>query len=1086
MGGRTAQTRLLAACCTCLMAGALVAADKIDPAQADFFEKRVRPLLVHRCLDCHQGSDAENGLSMNSLSGLLEGGLRGPAIVPGKAEQSLLIRALRHGELLKMPPKSKLPAAEIAVIAKWIADGAVWPHSDAVTASPRKSRTAKPVTFTAQEKSFWAFRKPESRRLPIPPAGAALQSPIDTFLRAKRDAAGLHSAPPADKYTLIRRATLALTGLPPTADQTAAFLADDRPDAFVRLVERLLASPRYGERWGRHWLDVIRYADSNGLDENLAYANAFRYRDYVIAAFNANKSYARFVQEQIAGDLLADDGSPNNTFDRFVATGFLSIGPKMLAEDDPLKLRMDIIDEQVDTIGRTFMGLTLGCARCHDHKFDPIPTHDYYALAGIFNSTKTMDSYKVVAQWREQPLATPEAIARRDAHQKRSKQLADQISQRRSQADQAVQDDARRHVGDYLLAAETSRRRAALLAGLKPLGGADGIGQRAGVVLREAENFDRGNVLKDTTQYGKQIGVLVNRGEKPNFAEYDITLPQGGMFRLEVRYAAAAARPCKLLVNGTTLRSDIADGVTGSWYPDTQRWDIEGFVQLAAGKNTLRLEHPMFFPHIDQWLLIPATANELPRLEMLDTTYRPLPEFVSAWVAALKTNDSKKTGLGAWSEAVKAAAPPMTLRKLARTYQATINATLDRRTAAAASESSPKPSPQAALVQFVTAAEGPFRSPGSLDQHFPEPVRKELRDLMQRKTELDKSMPQFPQAMAVADDDVRDLRLHYRGSHLTQGPVVARGFLRILTGPQPKTIPDAHSGRLELANWMTSPEHPLTARVFVNRVWHWHFGKGLVRSPDNFGRLGERPTHPELLDWLARRFIESGWDVKQLHRLIMQSATWQMSNRWDARAAAADPENRLWWRRDHKRLEAEAIRDGILHVTGTLDQTMAGSLLPTANRKYVTSTANVDPVTYMTDRRSVYIPVVRSALYDVFQAFDFADPSALSGSRQSTTVAPQALFMMNSRFVSQRTQHAATQLLAQDQLDDSARVVRCYQQIYARMPTDDERRRALQFVQRYSAAFAGAGSEDPQLSRVRGWQSLFRVLIAANEFVYVN
>ena len=1085
MDGRSAQTRLAVACGICLLAGPLGAADKVDPVKAAFFEKRVRPLLVNRCLDCHQGSDAENGLAMNSLSGLLAGGLRGPAIIPGKAEQSLLVRALRHGELLKMPPKSKLPPAEISTIAKWIADGAVWPHAQGVSDSS-KPRTAKQVTFTAREKSFWAFRGPESRPLPIQTAGASIQSPIDTFIRAQLDAAGLQSAPRADKYTLIRRATWELTGLPPSAEQTAAFLADEQPDAFARLVERLLASPRYGERWGRHWLDVIRYADSNGLDENLAYANAFRYRDYVIAAFNANKSYARFVQEQLAGDLLADDGSPNNAFDRIIATGFLSIGPKMLAEDDPLKLRMDIIDEQVDTIGRTFMGLTLGCARCHDHKFDPIPTRDYYALAGIFNSTKTMDSYKVVAQWREQPLATPEAIARRDAHQQQSKQLEAQIGQRRSQADKAVQDEARSHVGDYLLAAETARRRAALLAGLKPLGGEAGIEQRAGVVLREAESYDRGNVLKDTTDYGKQIGVLVNRGEKPNFAEYDITLPQAGQFRLEVRYAAAAARPCKLLVNGTTLRTDVADGVTGSWFPDTQRWDIEGFVQLKSGKNTLRLEHPVFFPHIDKWLLIPATASELPRLELLDNDYIPLPEFVTTWVETLKTSDSQKLGLSDWTAAVNAAAPPVTLRKLARTYQATVNAALDQRPDKATSDSSASQSPQAALVQLVTSAKGPFRSPGSLDQHFPEPVRKELQDLTQRKTDLDKAMPQFPLTMAVADDAIRDLRLHYRGSHLTQGPLVDRGFLRILTGPKPKAIPDAHSGRLELVNWMTSPQHPLTARVFVNRVWHWHFGRGLVRSPDNFGRLGKRPTHPELLDWLARRFIESGWDVKQLHRLIMLSATWQMSNRWDAQAAAADPENRLWWRRNHKRLEAEAIRDGILQVTGRLDQTMTGSLLPTANRKYVTSTANVDPVTYMTDRRSVYIPVVRSALYDVFQAFDFADPSALSGTRQSTTVAPQALFMMNSRFVAQRTQHAAKQLLAQDQLDDPSRVVRCYQQIYARVPTADERHRALQFISRYTEGFAQAGSGDPQLARLRAWQSLFRVLIAANEFVYVN
>ena len=1074
----------------CLAVHPLLAADQADPSKAAYFEKRVRPLLVNQCLDCHQGESAKNGLEMDTLAGLLSGGLRGPALVPGQAEKSLLIRALRHGELLKMPPKTKLPAADISTIAKWITDGAVWPNAEVVANKASQAGDKQAIVFTAKQQNFWAFQTPATTLVPRGPDSWPIQSPVDAFIRKQLDARAIESAPRADQYTLIRRATFALTGLPPTPEDTAAFLTDDRPHPFARLVERLLASPRYGERWGRHWLDVIRYADSNGLDENLAYANAFRYRDYVISAFNANKPYDRFVQEQIAGDLLTDDGTPNNGFDRLIATGFLSIGPKMLAEDDPLKLRMDIIDEQLDTIGRAFMGLTLGCARCHDHKFDPIPTRDYYALAGIFNSTKSMDSYNVVAQWREEPLATPAAIAARDDHQQQSKKLDTEIKKRQLAADQQIQDHARLHVGDYLLAAEVTRRRAAILDQLTPQGAAAGITKRAGVILLEAENYNRGNVLKDTTSYGKNIGVLVNRGEQPNFAEYDITLSKSATYRLEVRYAAAAARPCSLRVNGSTVRSDIADGVTGSWFPDTQRWEIEGFVDLKSGKNTVRLEQPTFFPHIDKLLLIPSPESELPHLAPLDANYTPLAEFVSAWKKLLKSESTSHRALSTWNAAVKESRSATVLRALAATHQEDV-----RRALAKASDSAAQHTKQSlsddqaarpAFVGLVMSADGPFRSPGSLAPHYPESVRKELSSLTQRKAAVDQSTPQFPQAMAVAEDTIRDLRLHYRGSHLTQGPLVPRGFLRILTGPKPPQIPKSHSGRLELAQWMTSDQHPLTARVFVNRVWHWHFGRGLVGSTDNFGRLGERPTHPKLLDWLARRFIASGWDVKELHRMIMLSSTWQMSDHWLAASAAADPENRLWWRRHNKRLEAEAIRDSILQVAGRLDQTMLGSLLPTANRKYVTSTANIDPVTYMTDRRSVYIPVVRSALYDVFQAFDFADPSALNGKRQSTTVAPQALFMMNSQFVSQLTQHAATQILAQPQLDDRSRVDRCYQQVYARLPTDAERHRALRFLKKYAAQFERTGSAQPDMARLRAWQSLYRVLVAANEFVYVN
>ena len=550
-----------------------------------------------------------------------------------------------------MPPKGRLNDAEMAELTEWVRTGAVWPESrtTSATGSPASRTTKGPA-------AFWAFQAP---RDPAPPEVQAVDwpcSPLDRFILAALERKGLAPASPADKRTLIRRATFDLTGLPPTPEEVDVVPRRRlvrRPSQ--RVVDRLLASPRYGERWGRHWLDLARYADSNGMDENVAYANAFRYRDYVIHAFNADKPYDQFVKEQIAGDLLARTGDDRLNHERLTATGFLVIGPKMLAEDDPVKMEMDIIDEQVDTVGRVFMGLTIGCARCHDHKFDPIPTADYYALAGIFKSTRSMQNHKVVAMWNERPLGTEAQRAAFEVHER-----------------------------------EVNRRTAEIKA--------------------------------------------------------------------RVDEAKAA-----LTRNGRALSEN----------PEAD------------------------FP--------PETVDELRRL------------------------------------------------------------------------------------------------------------RKDL-------AEFEKKAPPLRKVMSVEEQAITNLRVHIRGNHLTLGEEVPRRFPRILAGADQTPIDASRSGRLELASWLAQPDHPLTARVMVNRIWLWHFGDGLVRSPDNFGRLGDRPVHPELLDWLAHRFVESGWSIKAMHRLIMLSSTYQMSTRYDSQAALVDPENRLHWRMSRRRLEAEAIRDAILAVSGELDR----------------------------------------------------------------------------------------------------------------------------------------------------------------------
>ncbi len=803
-----------------------------DEAAAKFFETNVRPVLAARCYECHgPDSKREGNLRLDSRAALLKGGDLGPAIKPGDPQNSLLIDAVRHGEVVQMPPKTKLPAREIADLTAWVAQGAPWPGSaqgDSPQPAPKVEAALDP-----QAREFWAFQPPRDSALPAVQNTSWPISPLDFFVLSALEARSLSPAPATDKRQLIRRATFDLHGLPPAPEEVDRFLADTSSDAFARLVDRLLASPRYGERWGRRWLDIARYADSNGMDENMAMAHAWRYRDYVVAAFNRDLPYDEFIRQQLAGDLLppADDAT---NFERLVATGFLVLGPKMLAEDDPVKMEMDIVDEQVDTIGRAFMGLTLGCARCHDHKFDPIPTADYYSLAGIFKSTKSMENYRVVAMWSERPLANSQKLARLAEFEK---QVA-----------------------------------------------------RADGALKAAEQVAKDDATQDF--YQRLLAGAVGQGVVPG------AVPK----------------------------------------------DLAGFYSS-------------------------------------------------------ENNDA-------------------------------------------------------------------------------------LAKVKAERAELEKARPDIPYALGVSDRTPQDLRVHLRGSHLTLGELAPRRFPAVLAGDTQPTIAPAASGRLELARWLTRADHPLTARVMVNRVWQGHFGEGLVRTPDNFGKLGQQPDNQPLLDWLALRFVESGWSIKTLHRRIMLSNAYRMSTTYSERGAAADPENRLLWRMNRRRLEAEEIRDAILATCGGIHGAMGGTLLTNKNHTYVTSTASANDVNYDNTRRSIYLPVVRSAVYEVFSAFDFADPSTMNGKRPATTVAPQALFMMNSPLVLRQTRDLAEELL-RTATDDAALATLAYRRVHGRAPSANETSRAIEFIARYQSGLAGANVE-PAEARTRAWQALCRVLISSNEFMYLE
>jgi hypothetical protein len=843
------------------------------------------------------------------------------------------------------------------------------------------------------------------------------------------------------------------------------------------------------------------------MDENLAYGSAFRYRDFVIAAFNADKPYDQFVREQLAGDLLSPTHHSPRATDPIIATGFLALGPKMLAEDDPVKMEMDIIDEQLDTIGRTFMGLTLGCARCHDHKYDPLTMADYYALAGIFKSTKTMDNFKVVARWHERPIGSTEAIAEQERRQTEIADKKSEINRVTSDANDSLLREARGRVGKYLRAATALRREHALLKDLKSILADAATSDTPGVIVVEAENYARGNVKREFTGYGEAIGVIYNQGELPNVAEFDIETSAPGTFQIELRYAAAESRPVRLVVNGKLAKSDAAAKSTGSWFPDTQAWSAEAIVSLAPGRNVIRIECDQPFPHFDKLALVPrksaGVTNAVPRTaEQIASDAGLNVAILEQWAKYLeRTKNDPASPLRAWHEATSLAAPPdanplfadlvgSVEASLAARYQQLCD-DADRAWQALRATEAGKDAKQLAdasqesLRQILYDPKGPFAIPDKPERFYAANAAAKVAILRDELAGLEKSFTPLPEAMAVRDGAAQDLRVHLRGNYLTLGDKVPRRFPRALADHRATPIAGTGSGRLELADWLARPDHPLTSRVMVNRVWHWHFGAGLVRTTDNFGRLGERPTHPGLLDWLARRFVEGGWSIKTLHRTIMLSATYQMSTQYNERAAAIDPENRLLWRMNRRRLEAESIRDALLAVSGQLDTTMGGTLLDTANRAYVKGYPNSVYDKYDFNRRSVYLPVLRSMLYDVFQAFDFADPSTPNGERAATTVAPQALFMLNSKLMAEQSRHLAGSLLADSSVADPARIALLYERTLGRPPSDTETARALAFIERYASAL-DAESTSAADRRARAWRALCRSMLASSEFIYVE
>ena len=906
---------------------------QFDRAALEFFEKRVRPLLVSRCVSCHGEKKQESGLRLDSRAAILKGSDEGPVVVLEHPEKSGLIRAVRHIGDVQMPPKRKLKPNEINALVEWVRRGLPWPNS---------KQTGNPHAASLSA-SHWAFQP--IRQPPIPPVRNTswARTPIDHFVLSELERRGLNPSLDAHRRTLIRRATYDLWGLPPSPSDVESFESDRSPDAYERLIDRLLASPRYGERWGRYWLDVARYADNKGYvffeDKNFPWA--YTYRDYVIRSFNDDLPFDRFVVEQLAADRLdlGDDRTP------LTAMGFLTLGGRFMNNTN------NVIDDRIDVVTRGLLGLTVGCARCHDHKFDPLTQADYYALYGVFRSS-------------HDPLLPPlfldpeqsEVYQKFDVEMKKRLQAIDDFVEKKRDE---VMKSARGRVGEYLMRVYARRNQPATENFMLLVPAGDLI---PAVILRWEKYLDR---FRDRHSAVWAPWLAFEALEKDSFAQQAADV----LARLQTNQDSKMRINSRLLARLKTkpLRSmqDVADGYVDVLKDVEKTWQS----QLASSAKGGQPAPTALTSPVDEEIRLVFHGDDAPA---------NIPRMLG-WGFLSLLPDRPAQGV---------------FKKLLKNVE----------------------------TWSMTGAGAP------------------------------------PRAMVLNDTPVPfQPYVFLRGNPHRKGATVARRFPTVLGGEK-QPFRDG-SGRLELAKAIVAADNPLTARVFVNRVWMHHFGRGLVSTPSDFGLRSDPPTHPQLLDYLAGEFISSGWSIKRLHRSVMLSSVYRQRSDNRLESARVDPENQWLWRMNRRRLDFESLRDSLIEIAGSFDPGVGGPPTKLAGSSFIT-------------RRTVYGFVDRMNMPGLYRTFDFPSPNSSSPGREVTTIAPQALFLMNNNFGREAARRLAMRPDVLTQPNTTSRVDRIYRLLFARPSSDLERDLAVEFL--------------GKTPTVETWTRYTHALLMTNEFLFVD
>jgi len=1109
-----------------LVCAGRTAAGGTDEAGVQFFESRVRPLLVEHCYRCHsaKAEKVKAGLLVDSREGLLKGGESGPALVAGQPEQSRLIEAVRYSSPeLQMPPRRRLSDEQVSDLVRWVELGAPWSGSGAQATAP-----ASRSDMGQRRATHWAWQPVRASAPPAVADEAWVRTRVDQFILARLESAGLRPALPADRRSLLRRVHFALLGLPPTPDEVQNFLDDQAPDALERVVDGLLASPRFGERWARHWMDLVRYSDTLGNEADMPIPNAWRYRDYLVRAVSDDLPYDRLILEHVAGDLLDDprrrpDGGDNESV---LGTAFFWMSEGKRSPVDLRQAQADSFDNRLDVTGKTFLGLTVACARCHDHKFDPVTQEDYYGLYGYLKSSR----------YTQALLNRTELDA-----------AAARMAALRAEIGRALGAAWATHAATiprYLMAALRVRSD----QDVPWVSGGEGLHPariRLWVKAAQEPAPDSGHPMfawRRVADLGSEpaseaVAARWREIQAETHAVRDVaTRRQGdialadfgqsgyrGWFVEDQAFGPAPLRPGEVLLGAEAARPVASFARGGAWaHSGHLSRRLQGTLRspsfsidrrflhvLAAGRASrvnVVIEHFVMIQNPLYGRLRLILSDDGPRwhtfdlemwrgrrayLEFADTTTQDLhdmgqpagcgPEgYVTVGNVLLSDQGPPPLPATVPSIGLLGDGPVDSPLALAERYGRAVSESL----AALADGSLPdRPDTEARAALLAWLVER-----GLLDLDGTATGR--LGALLKSFRAIEAQLPEPRRAPAMTDGTPEDEQVFLRGNPNTVGPVVPRRMLQALASDRGSPAPAVGSGRVDLARRIADPANPLTARVAVNRIWHHVFGRGLVPSVDNFGALGDRPSHPELLDDLADRFIRDGWSTKRLVRELVLSSTFRMASISSPEAEAGDPDDRLLHRMPVRRLEAEAIRDAILAVSGRLNRRMGGpgvEIHLTPFMDNYTDSYGRPKTSGPLDgdgRRSLYLNVRRNFPTPLLVAFDMPPPLVTAGRRDVSNVPAQALILMNDPFVVQQARHWAVRVLAVEGLDASSRVRRMYLDAYARPPTETELQTALRFLESHGRELGVPPERRGDDERL--WADFAHVLINVKEFIFLN